>query len=940
MIDGQLLELIHSRRLWAFIGAGVAADAGLPSWKSLIESILEEQDKATREKIEALSNYKIGIDTTKPSYDKCLSAIQEKIGRDRLEDYVRKFLPSNAEPGELGKLIAELPFEGYITTNYNNIIENALKNLTDEPWLAVGNTDEEIRKISGDPNQLVWHLHGSIVEKREKSKLIITKEDYDREYLQDSKIKRTLFSLLKMKRVVFIGFSFDDYEIKRILETVRQEANPSKSFYAFLGKKEEEDKADIISDLEKYNMLDIKSYAIRENSHKSLLDILEVYKLLSYGRSLKLKQPIQSSQYDPKTMGLQIYNALCLENPPHQAGEVIEGILFSRILALLESNDNLNIQDVKKELENRRKVITGDYSDQEGINTIVTKVLEIGIQKGYIEIENEIIRLSDKGLELVKQQAAEANKIKDYFTKSIEQRLISLPNDLIDRISDRAIRFIDESLDKRALGIAKISYARDQHVRDISVTKLIDYLRPYMVEMETPEEVNLLAMLVIEILINPNEKEEDYIGFNLQASFAKHIMGLDEETLQLRINEIRNTAFLLDSHVIIPLLARSSQAHETEKALIDGLKEYGSCCITTDLLAYEVSLHVIFALKNVDKSTGCLNEDSLAISLGKNNNRQNALMEGFEVELVEGQTKPSFHDYLSEVTLGVWNGGFFSAKSLEKFFEKEKILCKPFDEFDGFSDLLFDQRREKQDLITKSREKYGSYRGDPKQTKAEAEAIIIIKKLRDGSFSIEGKKYSKAFFVSHSRFLNDFTNEKEIITIRPEGVLHLLATLKKCDMHELRIIANSLIWDLKESGINIVNKKIISGAFKPFLDSSKEGMEEALNDNRFQTIQRYGVDPDYAYRTAGDYEIPFVLSAYYKMSLDEKDAKITKLKKEVNEEKSKRVHISSTLSERERSDYERLKAEKKARKKKVKKRKASLKSDPKRIRRAKRRNRN
>ena len=42
MLRTDVLDVINSGQAWGFVGAGVSADAGLPSWSALLESVRED----------------------------------------------------------------------------------------------------------------------------------------------------------------------------------------------------------------------------------------------------------------------------------------------------------------------------------------------------------------------------------------------------------------------------------------------------------------------------------------------------------------------------------------------------------------------------------------------------------------------------------------------------------------------------------------------------------------------------------------------------------------------------------------------------------------------------------------------------------------------------------------------------------------------------------
>ena len=88
---------------------------------------------------------------------------KQAIGRSRLETLVASEIRSYSRPGELLKELSNWPFAGYVTTNYDTLIRRALQAIgQDGGWTEAGNSDSEIRKLSGDTDHLIWHLHGAV----------------------------------------------------------------------------------------------------------------------------------------------------------------------------------------------------------------------------------------------------------------------------------------------------------------------------------------------------------------------------------------------------------------------------------------------------------------------------------------------------------------------------------------------------------------------------------------------------------------------------------------------------------------------------------------------------------------------------------------------------------------------------------------------------------
>ena len=214
------------------------------------------------------------------------------------------------------KLLADWPAAGYLTTNYDHLIEQALDANKGLGWIPVGNQASEVRKVSGDVRDGVWHIHGSATLPESASRMVIGSEDYDDAYLENSALQQQLKSFFTQRRLVFVGFGLRDPEIMRLLKIAGRYTIPERPIYAFLGSRDlREDEAEFQDLRDRYN-IEVKGYRIVGDSHRELRELLDVYSSMVVKRSVIYGQhPKSAPSYDPDTTGLLIYNDPCSPEP-------------------------------------------------------------------------------------------------------------------------------------------------------------------------------------------------------------------------------------------------------------------------------------------------------------------------------------------------------------------------------------------------------------------------------------------------------------------------------------------------------------------------------------------------------------------------------------------------------------------------------------------------
>ncbi|MGY1858333.1 SIR2 family protein [Modestobacter sp. SYSU DS0290] len=186
--------------LAVFLGAGVSAAAGLPTWEALLDELAERAglDAALRSGLSGL-----------PAQD-AAALLARALGREALAAYVQeRFGPG---PYSLAHaLVAGLPVGEYVTTNYDPLVE-----------LAAADVGRPLRVLpfaeatAGDPWLL--KLHGDAAH---PDSIVLTREQYLEFGDHRTALAGVLQSLLLTRHVLFVGTSMLDDDLIRIAHQVR-----------------------------------------------------------------------------------------------------------------------------------------------------------------------------------------------------------------------------------------------------------------------------------------------------------------------------------------------------------------------------------------------------------------------------------------------------------------------------------------------------------------------------------------------------------------------------------------------------------------------------------------------------------------------------------------------------------------------------------------------
>jgi hypothetical protein len=823
------------------------------------------------------------------------------------------------------------------------MLETALSRINGwQGWVPIGNTPQEVLKMSGGVSEVVWHIHGATNLPQDRSRLVLTQKDYDDFYLEDGPFTLQLRALLSQNRIIFIGFGFADPEVERFLRRIGRLTNPARPIYAFLNGLSGRENEDLRNELlEKYNV-DVITYEVIGGSHRQLQDILDVYGSMILQRSVKLGRPaLACPSYDPVTTGLLIYNELCLRGGAKVHGDALGTLLRSRILSLLKHRGQLSrrqfVEDLKSQINLlRQQAQDSDASDEIG------RVLDQLAVEGLITLDDpgslsERATLSQEGANLVASQAATSERLYDQFVASLRARAndtLHLDSNATDRVATAAESFLKDCIDRRALGVAMAELYRNSDNQTYHMVALLQELPRFMEQLATPEEAIGLTKLVQGVLARPTEVESHYIGLALQAKFGVHLLGYDPATLEERARDMSQTAFLMDSTTLITFLARSSLGFDTSRLLINRLRELGSVVLTTSMLTDEVAEHARWVFKMVDNRASRVKIEALRAATGKSGDGINAFLDGFLEEIYQANIDFSYGHYLSQVLQPAKIITTCTPDHIQQALQHQQILSLGFSEWPGYRTELLAQRDNLQERIGQRRQDRNTYKHE-RQVKTEAEALIIIQSLREGSFQFDHRTFSNAFFISNSRVIDSAATSGLPVTMRPDAALQWAATFKPCSIDELSFLTSCLLSELAEKDLTIVDKVKLRAAFAPLISPSKEKLAEEMQKHHNLISGKYGVSEiEPPFDQVDDLDLPIALNSYYAQRAEA-------LEKDLLEERKLRLDAvgRSGMTQKEKAELARLQMQEQVRRTKAKSKKRSAQSAPKKKKKKKKGNR-
>lgn len=194
----HLQEAMKQNRLVVFVGAGASASVGVPTWPSLIQSFKTELPVEMYDEGDPL---------------KTAEAYRELRGDVEYLAHVKKVLKhGDTSSGLIHDAIMDLNPCHIVTTNYDDLLEQAA--IYNNKQYYVVAKDEDLPLNKGE--KMIIKMHGDFVN----NNIVLTENDYYDYRRNFPLVNSFLLSLFATKVVLFVGFSFNDINLKFILRQV------------------------------------------------------------------------------------------------------------------------------------------------------------------------------------------------------------------------------------------------------------------------------------------------------------------------------------------------------------------------------------------------------------------------------------------------------------------------------------------------------------------------------------------------------------------------------------------------------------------------------------------------------------------------------------------------------------------------------------------------
>jgi NAD-dependent SIR2 family protein deacetylase len=238
MIYQPLDDALAAREAVAFVGSGASVPSGLPTWRQFLRDFISYAETLSEKDPNRKNDEWSLTKRLATEGDLLLAAemLQRELPSATFSAYVKKVFGRVAEPNEIHRSIARLPFALAITTNFDVLLESAYHNPPCFTWRDINGVFDAIRS----KDFAVVKLHGSVDD---VEAIRLTRTQYREISLGNTEFNECLKTLLTWKTFLFIGHSLRDSDLLHLMDQAK--VRFGKKFgphYAILPEEEVDDK--------------------------------------------------------------------------------------------------------------------------------------------------------------------------------------------------------------------------------------------------------------------------------------------------------------------------------------------------------------------------------------------------------------------------------------------------------------------------------------------------------------------------------------------------------------------------------------------------------------------------------------------------------------------------------------------------------------------------
>ena len=832
MFEERLVRMINSGNCLALVGAGLSREIGYPDWGQLATQTVEK----LKETVDTIDEDSYSRYLEHRKYPELFSQAERDLGsREKLEGVVSELLTfTPATLGAAYKQICKSPFACYLTTNFDNELQRHLRELSVEFTIA-DNTPSSLANLRTDTRDVIFKLHSDFTL---PGKPTLTSADYQELYASGGGgyYRDCLKAVFQKFDLLIIGYSLADPDMSYILDLAKEGASPAHPIY-MIGPDDDLSDADASEFRERYNIRLLR-YANDDGCHRQLRRTLETYDCFIQPRNTPFAQrAITREEVEESLDALSLY--LHRKLSPDFVDQAIAPLVLSELHKAAPHD-----RSAKELTEGALHALLSRVPDA---LSIVEDALEALCRTSDVEEGSNRYRLSDAGKRKHDQVVFDGRGMKErafgQFRLALRQYCANVAECQEHQACSALESAITTAFSRHSSAIvnAILSDADTAAHEGMALFRDIHDAAQGALKRNV---FNAYMMASCDFLFAPQEDQKQFLASLSHGFFLAHLLGQDPHLRKIQGETLQEAAWLVDSSILIPLVAKGSALSDFAASLFLNLKKLGVFVFTTDKLVQEVWRHFEWARTHIKRS-GVQEDDALYSCIMSDRNTLNLFLEGYASFAVQ-EGLEHFDEYVSTC----FGDSPDIAVVEERLGEYGIVTVNPIghvsstDELDGW-------KRE----ISKTRKERQTWRSEF-QIEVEAEAYWAIENYGPIVRARGKDGVLRAYFVSHSNVLNEVAGKN--VTWLPESLFRYLSGLSGVELDD-NVMQQCVLDSISASRPFIDRRKFLE-VFGKRIDIAKLDFDKE-KQRYIETIERANLrDLEEAFETTPSIEKPLFMS--------------------------------------------------------------------------------
>jgi hypothetical protein len=205
-VPSELVAACSRNECIAFVGSGLSARAGLPTWLAFVDGMLDQAVKAHAMTARQAETQRAAL------HDGEVNAVADNVVNafatrpEELIEYYRLVSTTTLPLPRAFTMLRDIPFAGVLTSNYDNLLDRAYFDSNVERALTPADSDTLLELLATRARPFVLKLYGDLAR---PDTLLLAPNHYQTLVRSNAPFARFIESLFFSRTLLFLGVSLD-----------------------------------------------------------------------------------------------------------------------------------------------------------------------------------------------------------------------------------------------------------------------------------------------------------------------------------------------------------------------------------------------------------------------------------------------------------------------------------------------------------------------------------------------------------------------------------------------------------------------------------------------------------------------------------------------------------------------------------------------------------